>query len=596
MHASARKIPHLRLLAWLVLGTSSPGWGAQAPDSTRIYRAAHEAEIDYERAARRLAPLSYPDRARRCDEYVGRFCLYYDTGRDPLPPEPTEIARARQRALERLRNAFEINRARKATVFPLVRLLLEHKQPREAHEVVQAYQAVTDDVVSGELLAVLTAHATADIRGAERAIDELLASVNSAEAQRLRDISFLLAPRERKRYRELAPDQQRRYEDRFWRYADALYLTEGNETRTEHFARHTETKLLETVPFVQGGSDYGKDIAQLTIRFGTPKARTRVDVNRPGTYDLQIVEHWDPEQMIYAAPSLDSALTVRASPGAAWPMDTVRSISGHAPSTIRRMLPLHHQPSVFHDAGGGFTLRVDGLLLPDSAQRGATRLRRGLFLLDDTLALVARVNDETSVSGDTLPMTLELPLPREAVLYSAEVLEPDRGLAGRARFRLDRPVADRGLLLSDVVIADAFPPGQLPASRHDSTLAPKRSLLVPAGSPFGIYAEVSLGIEGPDSVVVDLEVIALDGGPALVRAARWIGERLGLSDRPVPRKLTWAAEIPTATPTPVAVTVESANLKPGRYVVELSVTSRARRVTSRREFVLIDSATSSRRP
>lgn len=596
MHASARKIPQLRLLACLALGSASQGWAAQAPDSTRIYRAAHEAEIDYERAARRLAPLSYPDRARRCDEYVGRFCLYYDTGRDPLPPEPTEIARVRERALDRLRNAFEINRARKATAFPLVRLLLEHKRPREAHEVVQAYRAATDDTVSGELLAVLTAHATADIRGAERAIAGLLASVDSAEAQRLRDISFLLTPRERKRYRELAADQRRRYEDRFWRYADALYLTEGNETRTEHFARHTETKLLETVPFVQGGSDYGKDIAQLTIRFGTPKARTRLDVNRPGTYDLQIVEHWDPEQMIYAAPSLDSVLTVRAGPGAAWPMDTVRSISGHAPSTIRRMLPLHHQPSVFPDAGGGFTFRVDGLLLQDSASRRPTRLRRGLFLLDDTLALVARVDDELSVSGDTLPFTLELPLPREAVLYSAEVLEPDRGLAGRARFRLDRPVADRGLLLSDVVIADAFPPGHLPASRHDSTLVPKRSLLVSAGNPFGIYAEVSLGTEAPDSVVVDLELIALDGGPALVRAARWIGERLGLSDRPVPRKLTWAAEIPTATPTPVAVTVESANLKPGRYVVELSVTSRERRVTSRREFVLIDAATSSRRP
>ena len=588
MHASARKSPQLSLLGLLMLGILAESGASQDLDSTKVFRAAQEAELDYERAARRLAPLSYPDQARRCDEYVGRFCLYYDAGRDPLPPEPTEIARARERALKQLRNAFEINPARKATVFPLVRLLLEHKQPRAAHQVVESFRQAGGDVVSGQLLAVLTLHAMADIRGAERAVAELLASVDSAEAHRLRDISLLLAPRERKRYRELAADQQRRYEDRFWRYADALYLTAGNETRTEHFARHTEARLLETVPFVQGGTDYGKDIAQLTIRFGTPKARTRIDTRRPGTYDLQIVEHWDPEQMIYAAPAIDSVLAVRARPGPAWPMDTVRSISGHAPSTIRRMLPLTHQPSVFRDADGSLVLRVDGLLVTDSVSHGATRLRRGLFVLDDTLGMVTHVADEIPITGDTLPISLEIAVPREAVIYSAEVLEPDRGLAGRARFRLDRPVADRGLLLSDIVITDPFPPGRLPTSRHDAALVPKRSLLMPAAQPFGVYAEVSLGEEGPDSVVVDLELIALDGKPALLRAARWIGQRLGLADRPVPRKLTWIAEVRTAAPTPVAVTVESANLGPGRYIVEMTVTSKGRRVTSRREFVLTD--------
>jgi hypothetical protein len=349
-YASARKIPQLRWLAALVLGVSAPGWSAQAPDSARAFRAAREAEIDYERAARRLAPFGRHDHGGPCDEYVGRFCLYYDAGRAALPPEPAEIRRARERAIGQLKTAFEFNRARNSTVFPLVRLLLENKQPREAQEVVAAYRGVSSDVATGRLLAVLTLHAGADIPAAERSITELLAAVDSAEAWRLRDISFLLDARERKRYRALAPDQQRRYEDRFWRYADALYLTPGNETRTEHFARHAENKLLEAAPSVLGSTSFGNDVAQLTIRFGTPKGRTRVNINRPGSYDGQIIEHWDPEQMIYAAPALDSILTVRAGPQADWPMDTIRSISGHAPSTIRRMLPLAHQASVFRNA------------------------------------------------------------------------------------------------------------------------------------------------------------------------------------------------------------------------------------------------------
>jgi hypothetical protein len=99
---------------------------------------------------------------------------------------------------------------------------------------------------------------------------------------------------------------------------------------------------------------------------------------------------------------------------------------------------------------------------------------------------------------------------------------------------------------------------------------------------------VSLGRDGPDSVQVELELLSVDGSPALVRAARWIGERLGLASRPVSRKITWRAEVRTAAPAPVALTVDAANLKAGRYMVKLSILDGERRVTSRREIVLTD--------
>ncbi|HEY0304877.1 MAG TPA: hypothetical protein VGC44_07880, partial [Longimicrobiales bacterium] len=169
MYASARKIPHLRITLFLGLGL----WGnlqAQAPDSTEIFRRARAGEAEYERAARRLAPFGTSERSGSCDEYVGRFCLYYDTGRDRLPAEPPEISRIRERAIERLNDAFALNRARAATAFPLIRLLLEGKHPRGARDVAREFSTASPDSVTSQMLIALTAHASGDIMGAEQAI------------------------------------------------------------------------------------------------------------------------------------------------------------------------------------------------------------------------------------------------------------------------------------------------------------------------------------------------------------------------------------------------------------------------------------------
>jgi hypothetical protein len=259
------------------------------------------------------------------------------------------------------------------------------------------------------------------------------------------------------------------------------------------------------------------------------------------------------------------------------------------------MLTLEHQANVFREPEGQHVLRVDGLVDADTAV-DRFHLQRGLFALNAELDVVERKIDVMSTTADSLRFALEMPIPAQAAFYSAEILETATRLAARSRFRIERPQPDRGLYLSDILIAEAFPPGKLPGSRADAALAPKGSLVLPPGEPIGVYAEVSLGQDGPQSIAIELELIAVDGSPAVVRAARWIGQRLGLADRPAPQRLSWSAEIPSAAPAPIAVTLESGNLKPGRYLVELAVASAGRRVTSRREIFFSASATSSPRP
>jgi hypothetical protein len=255
------------------------------------------------------------------------------------------------------------------------------------------------------------------------------------------------------------------------------------------------------------------------------------------------------------------------------------------------MLALEHQANIFRNAEGGYVLRIDGRAVADSAARGKTAFAHALFLLNDSLAAVARMFEPGRVRGDTLLFRMEIGVEETAAYYSAELLEPDSRLAARARFLLERPLEDRGLFLSDIMIAEPFPAGAPPAMRTDASLQPKPALLIPSGAAFGVYAEVSMGRAGPDSLRVELELIALDGSPALLRAARWVGKRLGLASDRVPHRLSWSMEISDGRPAPIAITLDPGTLKTGRYFVAVSVSDAGaggRTVSSRREILLIE--------
>ncbi|HEY0808658.1 MAG TPA: hypothetical protein VGD49_00800, partial [Longimicrobiales bacterium] len=346
----------------------------------------------------------------------------------------------------------------------------------------------------------------------------------------------------------------------------ALYLTRGNETWTDHLSRHAETQLLRTAPFVTGSTSWGNDVAELTIRYGTPKARTRSWPSGLGSTDLRITEHWDPEQVIYAAPALDSALRVRARPGGGWPMDTVRTVSGHAPSTLRRMLPLEHQATVFRNVGE--LLRVDAVLPLDTLARKDADGRAVLFALDSTLQILGAAPGFVTTTRDSMFAWSEIKLPAGARYYSMEVIEQKSRLAGRARFSL-LPSPNNSLRLSDVLIANPFEAGKLPRARTDQTLQP-RSALVPHEAAIGIYAEAIIEGSRPSNLRVRLRF-------------------LNAQHREATAGVSWIEEINSAEEAaPIAATVALDKLKPGRYWIELSVTDQEGRTgVVTRELVVL---------
>src|SRR5688500_4389086 len=139
---TARKIPLLSsvLLLGQLLFAAETTVAAQSADTARLFRDARASAQAYEFAIRRHAPLLFSgSRPTQCDEWVGRFCIIFDTGRDSLPAEPNGVRTARDTAIARLERAASHAPGRDDIVFSLIRYLIQARKHEAALTVARTY-------------------------------------------------------------------------------------------------------------------------------------------------------------------------------------------------------------------------------------------------------------------------------------------------------------------------------------------------------------------------------------------------------------------------------------------------------------------------
>ena len=568
----------LAILITFVLQMTS-ALGAQdtaSAEAERHRRAARKAEAEYESLARRLAPPTFGSGGGDCDEIVGRFCLRFDTGEPrPIPPEVPRVVQARRDAVEALRRAFAAMPGDLRIAGSLVRYLVEDGRPEEAVSAAEAFAWATADSTWRELLVAFGMHARGDDSAAELRFVEGIARLPREEARRLERVDVLLAADEERLYRALDEDGQREYERELWAAADPLYLTPGNEARVEHFARHVWARLLSQAPVVYGMVPWGKDLDELTLRYGVPAGRER-DVSA-WTLDARMVERFDPNQLAFVPERLRTkGLGGVPLPGAPSPLENPRARSGYAPSTFRRLLPIPHQVTRF-PVGDSVVLRVDGALPLDSiaAEGGGVRTATAaLFVLDSAYWHVTEQRRRVASVRDTLFVSFEARLPAGRFVYSLEALEDDSRLAGRARHEVALDVPAPGeLALSDLLIAQPYRDAELPRGRDGPGLAPRAVLIVQPGDTLGLYAEVSGLADGGDGATryrVEVSIRRTDES-GISRAVRWVGRALGLSGPDTPPRVAWSGAGAAGGVEPLAVDLDLAGLRPGLYVVQLAI-------------------------
>jgi hypothetical protein len=559
----------------LVLFFCATSAHAQAPDSS-LFKAARKAELDAEEAIRKYAEFKPgpPYNGQDCDEKIGKWCVYYEPAGQNPPKEPGKVAKARQEAIVVLKKAFDAAPGRTETIYPLVRLLVKDNRADEAVEVAQKYAQVNGSLDGHMVLGYALHYA----RKTEAALEEFKQWIAATpERDKIVDIDWLLPPGSSSKYRSVG--------DKLWRYADALYMTPGNETLADHYARHAYAHMMSVRPVPSNGEPWTSDEEQLMVRFGPDIVTTRSFVGGNAGVGQSFLGHWDNTEHTYFPPDYDKVVEMRAPVDTLWPTDTLVGRSGHAPPTIRFMRSLQHQASVF--PGTSNTLIIAGGTKTDKLSAGKP-LTGAIFLLDQNLNVLARHDATVKNLGDSLVFVGKVPAMSNARFFSAEVYDEQTRFAARARYRLEMPATAGGLTLSGIMLTKPYAQGALPTSRDDETAAPLSRPVVAPGQTLGIYSEVTITGDAARTVNVELEVRSIDKPSVVTKLAGWVGSKLGFAgNSATPGKLGWSLEVQPKQNNVIALTVDAGKLDGGRYLITLRVTDPATNsaVLAEREFL-----------
>ncbi|MBR9989635.1 MAG: hypothetical protein KFH98_07770 [Gemmatimonadetes bacterium] len=553
--------------ALLTLGLLAQLGGALPADSVEALRErALRAEARFERLSRQLAPLSWSNfTGSDCDEIVGRFCLRFDsTGVRPpaLDHEAARVVDARREAVETLRRYFSAAPGDRSAAGPLVRLLIRDGRAGEGASAAGAYAVLSGDTAWGELLQGLAWHWAGDGTRAERHFIAALGALSDEERRAWLDPAWLLDPGERRIVRGLGAQERAEYERKLWLVMDPFWYTPANERWNEHMGRNVEARLLADVPVVAGMLRWGRDLDELTIRYGTPvrKARQRGSDMAGGG----MVEYWDTAQRTYAPARLTRGLPYPPDPGERPILYAARARSGYTMHGVDRVLEPAHQVTRFL-RGDTVLLRVDAAMqYTAGATAGAERtgtgidstaappvrghadstahpVRAGLFVYDSAFTRRAGVTGTARLDGDTARISLLVAVRPGHLIYSAEMMGDSASPAGRARYALDARIPPSGPIASDLLIARPFDSADSPDRPDDRRLAPFEHLVFRPGDTLGIFAEAYRLRAGS---VIGVEVALESAGrPSLLgRFARWIGRGLGWVEPGDDPRVSWHGE------------------------------------------------------
>lgn len=532
----------------------------QRADSIRALRQARGAQAEFERMRTRHLPWSN-DRspgAGRCDEVIGRFCIWYDESETEWtpPPEPAGLLRARTRALARLAEAASRAPGDEWIAGQRVRYLVEAGKKEEARDAARACRA------AGWWCSALqgyAAHAADAYASADSAFGRALAAMPQRERREWLDLEPILEADDTRALRRMDPAARDAATRRLWWLADPLWMEPGNDRKTEHFARLVHDRLQDRARTTEGLS-WGDDLREIVLRFGLPIGyeKVRPEMWQSGTHAGMVVHYASHGREFL--PRLDPEAPFGAKPPDGERLLSHRARSSYAPRGISRLDTLAHQVAVFRR--GDSAVVVAGLALNRDSLPPSPRTEVGIVLAESDSAPVWM--STVQVAGSTAVLRVTAP-PRTA-MFSLEARELASRRAGRVRYSLplDRPRAG-GVSISDVLLLDD-------PMAHPETLDEAARLVRPgtrfrAGDRVGLFWEVYRDAPTADTLRLSLALARRAPG-----GVRRIAERIGLAPTAAPVRMRWTEEPGGAALLARSTTVAlPQRLPPGEYLLEVTV-------------------------
>lgn len=524
-------------------------------------------------------------RGNRCQEQVGMICYWYDEEAPAPAPERRLVADARERLLAVLDSLGDANPADPWLAGQRVRYLNEAGRNDKALEVARACRAWGwwCDALQGFAL-----HAMGRYAPAEAAFERALGAMTPRERCRWRDLTPYLDDATRREYLRTQCGQPARdaFEARVWWLSRIRYGLEGNDTRTEHFARLTYLEFLREAPSIFR-DDFPDAEYELLQRFGWPIAWARgADApvafgGNPGDRISVISQEATPAYRMI--PPFEVVANPAISDSTQWAVQLPPVIARYHPPYAKRLLMLEHQQALFRRGDTALVALAYDVSKVDRLD-GAP-LEAALVLTPGT-AGAAPVGHVTKLEGAPAKGTMTVRAPWGPLLMSAEVGSAERSTLVRARYGIRPPFAvGARVVLSDLLFYTPYE--EFPASVEEVLPHALATQKVRPDQKLGVYWEAYNTNPAGERMTVSLTVVPeTEETGRMSRFARAL--RLARDAAPVSVTVEDLSARNTRT-TSRALQLDISTLKKGEYLVQLEI-SVAGQYTIRadRRIVVVD--------
>ena len=267
------ELPNQPLIAAALIGlflvapnpTAAQDDPASSKNPAELLKEARDRQEEFERYRASRIPVERVRSQPSCDELIGRICIWFGgEGETGFPAEWPEVGEARIDLISFLTETAERVPDR-WVIGQLVYYLIE------ARDVDGATRVATDcgirEVWWCAALRGYILHLTADYVASEEAFREALALMPPDERERWMSPRFVLTEDGVELFAGMDPAERDRLFELFWHLSDPLFLIEGNDRLTDHFAR-----MVEAVNWREGANPMGlpwdEDMEATLIRYG----------------------------------------------------------------------------------------------------------------------------------------------------------------------------------------------------------------------------------------------------------------------------------------------------------------------------------------
>jgi len=565
--------PHLRTLGMVLLALSLPAAGhAQTTpaDSADIVDEMRDMQEEFERFRESRIPVQRDANPGTCDEQIGRICIWFGgDAEEDFPAEAREVGQARVELIRSLSEAFDQVRDR-WVLGQLAHYLVESRNMGEAERVAAACgidEAWWCSALLGYVYHVWTRYVDAE-DAFHDALDTMPDSVRTAW---IRPRYIFTSDALEAFDAEPEEARQRRWE-LLWQLSDPLFLFEGNDRFTDHYARLVQAENRRDAAHPQN-MEWDEDQEEALVRYGMNTGYSRTHDPARGFGNLQdtrrVVGHHHPMSRGYLFPEvfLTSPSDI---PPESWITAPREARTWHAPLYAPDVRGLETQVGRFRRGDemlvvGAYRPTVpvaDGRVAPAWSERGGVQGEAGaaLFLVPED------GSEPVHVQGSDPEGVLAVQTWPGRYVSSLEVVDPEGRRAWRARQGIAQlPLAPGLVAVSDLMILREGAP--LPETMEEAIPDVRPGVRVSVGERFPVVWEVyGLGVRQPVRVTIGFS----RGRPGFLER---VGAFLGVIDPERNIEIAFDEAGPEDEVQAVfrSIEIELPDLDPGEYTLHLQL-------------------------